>query len=53
MVLQNKADKLAYVAERFLYHSKLAETSDNPIVVDASKKMCSVEIWEMWVLTQE
>lgn len=53
MDIQNKADKLAYVAERFLYHSKVAETSDNPMIVDAANKMCSIEIWEMWALTQE
>lgn len=50
---QYKNDKLADVAERFKYHSKMARTSDNPIIVDAAKKMCSIEIWEMWVLTQE
>ncbi len=53
MGIQNKNDKLAYVAERFLYHSKKAQTSDNPIIVDAVRKMCSIEMWEMWVLTQE
>ena len=53
MKTQNKNDKLAYVAERFNYHSKKAQTSDNPIIVDAAKKMCSIDIWEMWVLTQK
>lgn len=43
MDIQNKDDKLAYVAERFIYHSKKAQTSDNPIIVDAAKKMCSIE----------
>ena len=50
---KNKNDKLAYVAERFNYHSKKAQTSDNPIIVDAARKMRSIEIWDMWVLTQE
>lgn len=53
MDIQNKDEKLAYVAERFLYHSKVANTSDNPIIVDSAKSMCNIDIWEMWVLTQE
>ncbi len=41
MDIQNKDDKLAYVAERFIYHSKKAQTSDNPIIVDVPRR-CAV-----------
>ena len=50
---QYKNDKLAYVVERFKYHSEMAQTSDNPIIVDAAKTMCGIEMLEMWLLTQE
>lgn len=43
---------LAQVVERFNFHRK--ETKhDNPIIADAAKEMCEIEIWEMWALTQE
>ena len=43
---------LARVVDRFLFHSGQMR-SKNPIVAEAAWKMSEVEIWEMWVLTQE
>lgn len=43
---------LAQVAERFMFHSEKTR-ADNPLVAEMASKMCEVEIWEMWVLTQE
>lgn len=43
---------LAQVVERFRFHSGEIK-SGNPIVADAAQKMCEVEMWEMWVLTQD
>lgn len=42
---------LCKVVERFRFHSRKAREG-NPIVSDIAKKMCEVELWEMWVLTQ-
>lgn len=42
---------LAQVVERFRFHSGKVK-SENPIVADAAMKMCEVEIWQMWALTQ-
>lgn len=50
MSRQNKL--LLSVAERFLYHSTKAK-SDKTIISEAARKMCEIEIWEMWTLTQE
>lgn len=43
---------LAQVVERFLYHSQYVH-SDKPITKDMAQKMCEIEIWEMWTLTQK
>lgn len=43
---------LARVVERFRFHSEEAK-SDNPLIAEMAAKMCGVEIWEMWALTQE
>lgn len=45
-------DLLAQVTERFLFHREQAK-SDNPIVAEDAKKICEIEIWEMWTLTQD
>lgn len=50
--MRSKEELIADVVERFLFHSKKAQ-SDNPVIKDIAEKMCSVEIWEMWVLTQD
>ncbi len=42
---------LLQVAERFMFHSEKAKT-DNPLIADMASKMCEIELWEMWVLTQ-
>lgn len=42
---------LAQAAERFLFHSEKAK-ANNPLIADMAAKMCEVEIWEMWALTQ-
>lgn len=49
--MRNKEDLLADVVEGFLFHSQKAQ-SDIPIVRDIAKKMCDIEICEMWMLTQ-
>lgn len=43
---------LAQVVERYLYHSQYAQ-SDKSMIKDMAQKMCEIEIWEMWTLTQE
>lgn len=42
---------LCNVVERFQFHSEMTK-SENPIISEASTKMCEVEMWEMWELTQ-
>lgn len=49
---QRTNELLAQVVERFQFHSGKIK-SENPIVADSAVKMCEVEVWEMWVLTQE
>lgn len=48
---EKRNETLAQVAERFIFHSEKAR-ADNPLVVEMAAKMCEVEIWEMWTLTQ-
>ncbi len=43
---------LAQVAQRFMFHFEKAKT-DNPLIADMAAKMCEIELWEMWVLTQD
>lgn len=45
-------DKMFTVSERFLYHREKAG-ADDPFISETAKKMCEIELWEMWVLTQE
>lgn len=49
---QKANEFLAQVVERFRFHADKAK-SDNPLIAESAEKMCSIEIWEMWVLTQE
>lgn len=42
---------LAKVAERFMFHSEAAK-SDKPVVAETAKRMCEIEMCEMWMLTQ-
>lgn len=44
-------DLLARVVERFIFHSGKAN-SENPLISENAAKMCDIEIWEMWALTQ-
>lgn len=51
-LVQYKTNELlARVVERFQFHSEKTK-SDSPLVAETAKKMCEVEIWEMWALTQ-
>lgn len=43
---------LSKVVDRFQFHSEKAK-SDNPLIAEMAKKMCEIEVWEMWALTQE
>lgn len=45
-------EMLAQVVERFLYHFQYAQ-SNQSMIKDMAQKMCEIEIWEMWTLTQE
>lgn len=42
---------LSKVVDRFQFHSEKAK-SENPIIAELAEKMCEIEIWEMWELTQ-
>lgn len=44
-------DLLAQVVERFRSHAAKTH-SDNPMVAQIARDICEVELWEMWVLTQ-
>ena len=46
------SDTLCDVVERFRFHREKAK-SENPAEAETAGKLCEVEIWEMWVLTQE
>lgn len=50
---ERTTDQLASVIERFMLHSELKKISPNPVVKDSVKNMCEIELWEMWVLTQD
>ncbi len=50
--MNRKNELLIGIAERFLFHSEAAKSEESQIR-DIAEKMLSVEIWEMWVLTQE
>ena len=50
--MKNQKNLLFEVIERYLFHSEKAK-SENPIVSDIANKMCDIELWEMWVLTQK
>lgn len=43
---------LAQIIKRFRFHYENTK-SDNPIIANAAMKMCEVEMWEMWALTQD
>lgn len=45
-------DLLSRTVDRFLFHHEKTN-SDNPIVAEMAEKICDVELWEMWTLTQE
>lgn len=48
----NRENELLFsVAERYLMHNEQTK-SDNPVERNIAEKMCDIEIWEMWVLTQ-
>lgn len=49
--MSKENELLIQVAERFLFHREKAASSD-PVENDAAKRMCSIEISEMWMLTQ-
>lgn len=43
--------KIADVVERFQFHKEKIR-ADNPIITEFAKKMCELELYEMWMLTQ-
>lgn len=45
-------ESLSRVVERFLYHSGKTGSSD-PVIAGMAAKMCEIEMWEMWALTQD
>ena len=52
-VEMNRQKELLFsVAERYLTHSEQAK-SENPVESSIARKMCDIEVWEMWVLTQD
>ena len=46
-----KQVRLFDVIERYIFHKEKSR-SDNPVVRKMAEKMCEVELWEMWELTQ-
>lgn len=44
-------ERLFDVIERYLFHRGKCG-ANNPIISGAAEKICEVEIWEMWALTQ-
>lgn len=49
---QRTTEFLAQVVKRFQFHLDKIK-SEKPLIAEAAKKMCEIEIWEMWVLTQD
>lgn len=43
---------LCNVVERFQFHRRIAKEGRSEMTRDAAAKMCEIEMWEMWVLTQ-
>lgn len=50
--MNRKNELLFSVVERYLIHSEQIK-SDNPVESIMARKMCDIEVWEMWVLTQD
>ena len=44
-------EKLAAVVERFQFHREKV-TADNPVVSEFAEKMCEIDMYELWMLTQ-
>ena len=49
---QKANEFLAQVVEGFRFHTDMGK-SGNSLIAESAAKMCDIEIWEMWVLTQE
>lgn len=49
---QRTNEFLVRVVERFQFHLDKIK-AENPLIAEAAAKMCEIEIWEMWVLTQD
>ena len=45
-------ERLARVVERYRHHASEMESA-NPVIANAAETMCDIEIYEMWVLTQD
>lgn len=45
-------DVVCDVVERFRFHSDKASSTKEPFVKYMTLKMCEIELWELWVLTQ-
>lgn len=48
--MDNTNDLLIRVIERYLYHCNYE--TDNLFLAEMARKMCDIEISEMWMLTQ-
>ena len=49
--MERKNELLFRVIERYLFHKNF--NSDNKGAVDMAATMCEIELYEMWVLTEE
>lgn len=45
-------ERLSRVVERYQFHSSKVGAA-NPVIADAAKTMCDIDICEMWMLTQK
>ena len=50
--MKKKDELLFKVVENFLFYRERVE-SDNPIMREAARVMCDVDIREMWMFTQD
>ncbi len=50
---ERTAGFLVRVVDRFLFHKKEAVENKNQFAREVAAKMCSIELSEMWMLTQQ
>lgn len=44
-------EKITDVVGRFQFHKEKVK-AENPIISEFAKKMCEIELYELWMLTQ-